>query len=178
MVPLAENKVRQSEQQAGLVDKNNVTTAAQCVTENNGNSAGQIPNEKIRTGSLAEKSETEKAKPKKNRKESDPNGSGSAALIPETDAKPSDVYQSIKAQNKMKRLPTILDGSGTNPRPVFTECGSFYNAGDNRIMRSVLKEDICLGTVTSLSFSQATWLCSSCPVRHPILNKSGGGGGG
>jgi hypothetical protein len=75
----------------------------------------------------------------------------------------------------MKRLPTVLDGSGTNPRPVFTECGSFYNAGDNRIVRSVLKEDICSGTVTSLSFSSGTWLCSSCPIRHPILSKSGGG---
>ncbi len=111
----------------------------------------------------------------KNGKAQDPTGSGSAAPIQESDAKPSDVYQSIKALNKMKRLPTVLDGSGTNPRPVFTECGSFYNAGDNRIVRSVLKEDICSGTVTSLSLSPATWLCSSCPSRHPILNKSGGG---
>ncbi len=148
------------------------------MVENSGKSAAQKPTEKKTTKKPAEKTAKEKVKSTKTRKESDPDGSRSAAPIPETDAKPSDVYQSIKAQNKMKRLPTVLDGSGTNPRPVFTECGSFYNAGDNRIVRSVLKEDICSGTVTSLSLSPATWLCSSCSVPHPILNKSGGGGRG
>jgi hypothetical protein len=78
----------------------------------------------------------------------------------------------------MKRLPAVLDGTGTNPKAVFTECGSFYNKGDNRIARSVVKEDICSGTVTSLSFSPQSWLCSSGPVRHPILKKSGSGTGG
>ncbi len=74
MVPPIENTVRQSEQQAALAEKINVTTAAQCVTEKNGNSAAQIPNEKTCTGSSGEKSETEKAKPKKNRKVTDRTG--------------------------------------------------------------------------------------------------------
>jgi len=78
----------------------------------------------------------------------------------------------------MKRLPAVLDGTGTNPRGTFTECGSFYNKGDNRVNRSVLKEDICSGTVTSLSMSPQSWLCSACPVRHNILRKSGSGGRG
>jgi hypothetical protein len=184
MVPPIGQTTNQSDPQAALAGSVKVTTAAQCASKNFGVSAAQKQkpsvnqDEKAKAGSSSEKSSSGKAKSKKDKIESDQSGSGSAAPIPETDAKPSDVYQSIKAQNKMKRLPIVLDGSGTNPRPVFTECGSFYNAGDNRIVRSVLKEDICSGTVTSLSFSSGTWLCSSCPIRHPILSKSGAGGKG
>jgi hypothetical protein len=78
----------------------------------------------------------------------------------------------------MKRLPAVMDGTGTNPRSIFTECGSFYNKGDNRIARSVVKEDICSGTVTSLSMSPQSWLCSACLVRHSILKSPDLGGGG
>jgi hypothetical protein len=80
-----------------------------------------------------------------------PGSSGTVptASVPEADMDPSDVYLSIKAQNKMKRLPAVLDGTGTNPKAIFTECGSFYNEGDNRIARSVVKEDICTVQVLS-----------------------------
>jgi hypothetical protein len=96
---------------------------------------------------------------------------------PEADTDPSDVYLSIKAQNKMKRLPAVLDGTGTNPKAIFTECGSFYNKGDNRVARSVVKEDICTGTVTSLSFSPQSWLCLSCPVLNSEKVRVRGEGG-
>jgi len=164
MVPAISQTSNQSDPQAALAGSVKVTTAAQCASKNFGVSAAQKqkPNvnqdEKAKAGSSSEKSSSGKAKSKKDKTESDQSGSGSAAPMPETDAKPSDVYLSIKAQNKMKRLPIVLDGSGTN--------------------RSALKEDICLGTVTSLSFSSGTWLCSSCPILHPILSKSGAGGKG
>jgi hypothetical protein len=105
-----------------------------------------------------------------------PSSSGTVptASVPEADTDPSDVYLSIKAENKMKRLPAVLDGTGTNPKAIFTECGSFYNKGDNRVARSVVKEDICTGTVTSLSFSPQSWLCSSLNSEKVRVRREGG----
>jgi hypothetical protein len=141
---------------------------------------GNKPNfEKLKSKAPAAQ---EKARNKGKNKlgKNNPSSSGTVptASVPEADTDPSDVYLSIKAQNKMKRLLAVLDGTGTNPKAIFTECGSFYNKGDNGVARSVVKEDICTGTVTSLSFSPQSWLCSSCPVRHSILKKSGSGGRG
>jgi hypothetical protein len=53
--------------------------------------------------------------------------------------------------------------------------GSFFNKGDNRILRSVYREDKSPLSVSSLSFNPAKWVCSSCPASHPVF---GGGEGG
>jgi hypothetical protein len=53
-------KILQSEQQAALVGSIKAATAAQCASENNGNSAAQIPNEKTSSGSSPEKSRSVK----------------------------------------------------------------------------------------------------------------------
>jgi hypothetical protein len=95
MVPPIGNMVRQPEQQAVLAEKIKVTIAAQCVTENNGNSAAQIPNEKTCSGSSSEKSEPVKVKTKKNRIELDPSGSGSAELIRIGRADPGNRRQTV-----------------------------------------------------------------------------------
>jgi hypothetical protein len=91
----------------------------------------------------------------------------------EADAVPSKTYNSILSSKKLKgkvgTIGGITSGQGSS------ECGSFFNKGDNRILRSVYREDKSALSVSSLSFNPSKWLCSSCPASHPVF---GGGGGG
>jgi hypothetical protein len=91
---------------------------------------------------------------------------------PETDAIPSDTYKAIMA-GSVKNSPSTLRGTGR--ATANTDCGSFYNKGDNRVSRSVYKENVAKMYVSSMSFNPVTWECSACPRKHSIL---GGGGGG
>jgi hypothetical protein len=56
MVPPIGRTINEPDQQAALAGSIIAATAAQCATENNGNSAAQIPNEKTSSGSSSEKS--------------------------------------------------------------------------------------------------------------------------
>jgi hypothetical protein len=94
------------------------------------------------------------------------------SLIPaEADAVPSKTYTKIISgkllKGKVGTIGGITSGQG------LSECGSFFNKGDNRVLRSVYKEDISSMSVSSLSFSPVKWVCSSCPSVHPVF---GGGG--
>jgi hypothetical protein len=62
----------------------------------------------------------------------------------------------------------IASGQGNS------ECGSFFNKGDNRVLRTVYKEDIQSQSVSSLSFNPVKWVCAACPKSHPVF---GGGEG-
>ncbi len=57
------------------------------------------------------------------------------------------------------------------------ECGSFFNKGDNRVLRSVYNENVATLSVSSMSFNPITWLCNACPKKHPITGGEGGEGG-
>ncbi len=63
---------------------------------------------------------------------------------------------------------TIASGQGP------TECGSFFNKGDNRVLRSVYREDVNSLYISSLSFNPVNWKCSSCPSNHSVLDAKGG----
>jgi hypothetical protein len=57
----------------------------------------------------------------------------------ETDAVPSKTYNSILSSKRLKgKVGTI---GGTTSGQGSSECGSFFNKGDNRILRSVYRED-------------------------------------
>ena len=90
----------------------------------------------------------------------------------EADAVPSKTYTKIITSKLLKgkvgTIGGITSGQGNS------ECGSFFNKGDNRVLRSVYKEDISTMSVSSLSFNPVKWVCSSCPSSHPVF---GGGGG-
>jgi hypothetical protein len=90
----------------------------------------------------------------------------------EADATPSSTYRSILEAKKQKACPPTIPGTGCHN--VNYECGSFFNKGDNRVLRSVYKENVTTLSVSSLSFNPITWLCNACPKKHPI---AGGGGG-
>jgi hypothetical protein len=101
----------------------------------------------------------------------------------EADASPSNTYKSILAAKKNKACPPTIPGTGCHN--VNYECGSFYNKGDNRALRSVYKENVATLCVSSLSFNPITWLCNACPKKHPIAGggrgeteETGGGEGG
>jgi hypothetical protein len=89
----------------------------------------------------------------------------------EADAVPSKTYTKIITSKLLKgkvgTIGGITSGQGNS------ECGSFFNKGDNRVLRSVYKEDISTMSVSSLSFNPVKWVCSSCPSSHPVF---GGGG--
>jgi len=89
----------------------------------------------------------------------------------EADAVPSKTYSKIITSKVLKgkvgTIGGITSGQGSS------ECGSFFNKGDNRVLRSVYKEDISTMSVSSLSFNPVKWVCSSCPSSHPVF---GGGG--
>jgi hypothetical protein len=88
----------------------------------------------------------------------------------EADAVPSSTYKAILEAKKNKLTPPAIPGIG--PATAKLDCGSFYNSGDNRIRRTVYKENVASLTVTSLSFNPVTWECASCPSKHQIF---GGG---
>jgi hypothetical protein len=88
----------------------------------------------------------------------------------EADATPSPTYVSIVLAKKNKMCPPVIPGTGTHN--VDYSCGSFYNKGDNRVARTVYKENVANLNITSMSFNPTNWICSACPKKHPIL---GGG---
>jgi hypothetical protein len=94
----------------------------------------------------------------------------------EVDAVPTKIYKSILAAKINKITPPAIPGTGA--ASASTDCGSFYNTGDNRIRRSVYKENVATLTVSSLSFNPVTWECASCPTKHDILGGEGANGGG
>ena len=90
----------------------------------------------------------------------------------EPPATPSATYKAIMGGRCAKNSNSILSGTGTVKSQK--NCGSFFNQGDNRVLRSVYKENVATLTVSSLSFNPVSWECSACPKKHSIL---GGGGG-
>ncbi len=92
---------------------------------------------------------------------------------PESDAVASDTYKAIMAGRSVKNTPSTLRGTGR--AKANTDCGSFFNTGDNRVSRSVYKENVAKMYVSSMSFNPVTWECSACPRKHSVL---GGGGEG
>ncbi len=91
----------------------------------------------------------------------------------EADAVPSKTYTSIISSKVLKgKVGTI---GGITSGQGLSECGSFFNKGDNRILRSVYREDKSSLSIASLSFNPSKWVCSSCPASHPVF---GGGGRG
>jgi hypothetical protein len=96
------------------------------------------------------------------------------AIPAEADAVPSDSYKKIHASKLLKGKPAASGGTGSD-QVLNSECGSFFNPGDNRILRTVYQEDPMSLSVTSLSFNPVTWECSQCPKKHKILDQGGRG---
>ena len=90
----------------------------------------------------------------------------------EPPATPSATYKAIMGGRSAKNSNSVLTGTGIAKSK--TNFGSFFNPGDNRVLRSVYKENVATLTVSSLSFNPVSWECSACPKKHSIL---GGGGG-
>ncbi len=79
----------------------------------------------------------------------------------EADLIPPKTYKAIVANKKLKEKVGTTGGITSGQDPI--ECGSFYNNSDNRVARSVYKEDLISMLVTSMSFNPKTWLCTACP---------------
>jgi hypothetical protein len=92
----------------------------------------------------------------------------------EPPATPSATYKAIMGGRSAKNTNSVLAGTGTAKSK--TNCGSFFNPGDNRVLRSVYKENVATLTVSSLSFNPVSWECSACPKKHSVLGGGGGGG--
>jgi hypothetical protein len=88
----------------------------------------------------------------------------------EADAVPSESYKKIHASKMLKGKPAASGGTGSG-QVLDSECGSFFNPGDNRISRTVYQEDHLSLSVTSLSFNPSNWECRQCPktVLSPSL---------
>jgi hypothetical protein len=86
---------------------------------------------------------------------------------------PSETYTRIMDAKKTKEKVPVL---GNSVPLNNTECGSFFNAGDGRVARCHLTEDVSSLTVSSLSFDPKNLMCLSCPKTHSILGGGGGGG--
>jgi hypothetical protein len=99
------------------------------------------------------------------------------AIPAEADAVPSESYKKIHASKLLKGKPAASGGTGS-VQVLNSECGSFFNPGDNRISRTVYQEDHLSLSVTSLSFNPTNWECSQCPKKHRIFEQGGGGGKG
>jgi hypothetical protein len=95
-----------------------------------------------------------------------------APIPAEADAVPSKNYRAIIASKELKGKAGTIGGIASGQGESF--CGSFFNKGDNRVLRTVYKEDIPSQSVSSLSFNPVKWVCTACPKSHPIF---GGGGG-
>jgi hypothetical protein len=92
----------------------------------------------------------------------------------EAPATPSTTYKAIMGGRSAKNSNSVLAGTGSAKSK--NNCGSFFNQGDNRVLRSVYKENVATLTVSSLSFNPVSWECSACPKKHSILGGGGGGG--
>jgi hypothetical protein len=94
----------------------------------------------------------------------------------EADLIPPKTYKAIVANKKDKDKVGTIGGITSGQDPI--ECGSFYNSSDNRVARSVYKEDLVSMSVTSLSFNPKSWMCTACPKSHSVVEGGGAGGGG
>jgi hypothetical protein len=92
----------------------------------------------------------------------------------EPDAVPSKIYEAILSNKKKKEKAGTIGGIASGQGP--TECGSSFNKGDNRVLRSVYWEDVNSMSISSLSFNPVTWKCSSCPNNHSVLEANSTGG--
>jgi len=92
----------------------------------------------------------------------------------EPDAVPPKSYEAIIENKKKKEKAGTIGGIASGQGPL--ECGSFYNKGDNRVLRSVYKEDVSSLSVSSMSFNPVTWKCTACPSSHSIFEASVKGG--
>jgi hypothetical protein len=90
----------------------------------------------------------------------------------EPDAVPSKTYEAILANKKKQEKAGTIGGIASGQGP--TEVGSFFNKGDNRVLRSVYREDVSKLSISSLSFNPVSWKCASCPNNHSILEGKGG----
>jgi hypothetical protein len=95
--------------------------------------------------------------------------------VSEADAVPSKTYSAIISNKKKNEKASTIGGIASGQDP--TECGSFFNPGDNRILRSVYKEDVTSGSVSSMSFNPVTWMCTACPRSHSVFEVRTGEGG-
>ena len=100
-------------------------------------------------------------------------------VIPaEADVLPTENCRKINSAKLVKRKPATLGGIGSDPGPDNSECGSFYNSGDNRIARVCYHENLSTLSVSSLSINPQKWDCVACPKSHSVLSDGGGGAGG
>jgi len=95
-----------------------------------------------------------------------------APIPAEADAVPSKNYRAIIASKELKGKAGTIGGIASGQGESF--CGSFFNKGDNRVLRTVYKEDIPSQSVSSLSFNPVKWVCTACPKSHPIFGGAGG----
>jgi hypothetical protein len=95
--------------------------------------------------------------------------------VSEADAVPSKTYSAIISNKKKNEKASTIGGIASGQDP--TDCGSFFNPGDNRILRSVYKEDVTSGSVSSMSFNPVTWMCTACPRSHSVFEVKTGEGG-
>jgi hypothetical protein len=92
----------------------------------------------------------------------------------EPDAVPSKSYEAIIENKKKKEKAGTIGGIASGQGPL--ECGSFYNKGDNRVLRSVYKEDVSSLSFSSMSFNPVTWKCTACPSSHSVFEANAKGG--
>jgi hypothetical protein len=94
----------------------------------------------------------------------------------EPNAIPSKTYTAIIKNKKNSEKAGTIGGIASGQGP--TECGSFFNPGDNRVLRSVYKEDVTNVSVSSMSFNPVSWMCTASPRSHSVFDTERGGGGG
>jgi hypothetical protein len=92
----------------------------------------------------------------------------------EPDAVLSRSYEAIIENKKKKEKAGTIGGIASGQDP--TDCGSIFNKGDNRVLRSVDKEDVSSLSVSSMSFNPVTWKCSACPSSHSVFEANAKGG--
>jgi len=81
---------------------------------------------------------------------------------------PPESYLKIISKIKEKEIPPKI-GDGSVNGLFSSECGSFFNGGDGRALRSHYTEDICSLSVVSSSFNTNSLQCVGCPKGHSIL---------
>jgi hypothetical protein len=95
--------------------------------------------------------------------------------VSEPDAVPSRTYSANISNKQKNEKASTIGGIASGQDP--TECGSFFNPGDNRTLRSVYKEDVTSGSVSSMSFNPVSWMCTACPRSHSVFEVKTGEGG-
>jgi hypothetical protein len=74
-----------------------------------------------------------------------------APIPAEAHVVPSKIYRAIIASKQLKGKVGTIGGIASGQGESY--CGSFFNEGDNRVLRTVYKEDIPSQSVSSLSFN-------------------------